>query len=263
MTTLERFDRRDNVPAFNKHVRTVFRPHNFTVCGGTKIIQRTSMYKEAVLNATGVFVVSRPSTAARTRHGGERPREILGFLVYTVKPKSSELYIDLVCGAGHGKRLIQESIDLAKAEGLSYVTLSAVAYIVNYYRKLGFINSRTCHEDPAVTKKAATVADKKFRNYGEAVKDKAFTSFLNLLSHHHLTKDPNCKTVPQCDDLGYDMVYCIGGPRTPKQKTPVKPNTPALKRKPSAKSKRESPAVGLRRSERIAALLRKLNKILL
>jgi hypothetical protein len=96
-------------------------------------------------------------------------------------------YIELICSMadgvkGRGQALIHEVVRQATAQGLRYLTLSALPYVIMYYYQLGFrlTLDTTGVEDPELSVLAAELraAKKVFRTQREAFEDEAFVHFL-------------------------------------------------------------------------------------
>ena len=112
---------------------------------------------------------------------------------------------------GYGRVMIELLQQLASTFGVSYITLFALAHVINFYRKLGFINGRGCQEKelPEVTEAANRTKDLKFATTLEAIENTDFNDFLTLLVKHQLTKYPNCKDLWKCQKDGFVMTWCV------------------------------------------------------
>ena len=82
------------------------------------------------------LVYTRISESSRTRRGAVNPA---GFLVATPGKTPDDLYIDVVCGAGHGKALVKEALRFARARGYRTASLSALPHVVDFYPQFRFM----------------------------------------------------------------------------------------------------------------------------
>src|SRR5205085_9019378 len=108
---------------------------------GGRLIGRTGMlpeYRRRYLSVVGIAFISWPY------HGDQR-----------------EAYINLVCARpGYGRAMMTTITQTLTAFpfGVQFVTLSAMANVILFYRKLGFVNThRACVEDDDIAEAAKGV----------------------------------------------------------------------------------------------------------
>jgi GNAT superfamily N-acetyltransferase len=109
--------------------------------------------------------------------------------------RSDSLYVEVICGKGWGRVLMNEIEELAAKWNLKYVTLSALTEPIPVYRKWGFVFGKTCSEDQDIFK----TIDK------SGLSDKLY----RLLIKKGFTAEQNCKSKPKCDENGYTMTKCV------------------------------------------------------
>jgi len=79
---------------------------------------------------------TRISESTRTRRGAVNPA---GFLVARTGATSDDLYIEVVCGPGHGRALVKEALRFARARGYRTASLSALPHVVEFYPQFRFL----------------------------------------------------------------------------------------------------------------------------
>lgn len=127
-------------------------------------------------------------------------------------------YIDLVCTAPGKARAGQQIIDVAydyatRVKDLDGLSLSALAGVVGFYRKLGFLHRDTCapeREDvkEAFEEKLLPLMCRHGRTVGEYIRHEKYEDFLEKLMEHRLTSDRMCRSVDECNEEGYLMTKC-------------------------------------------------------
>lgn len=206
------------------------------------MISRTWVEEDALRSASHVLLMF---TQGRTRSA--RP-VLKGFVI--AQSRRGSLYIDLVCAKGGGSAAIREVERYAKEIGRSRVSLSALPYVVNFYRKLGYRNAHTnapgCKESPVVAAAAKKVSGKTFTDPYAPGDYAPFRNFMRVLSTHGLAVDPTCGGADDmsCYVHGYRMVKCITMPTT----EDARKSTP--KRKTARKSTSKRGSAVARRSTR-------------
>lgn len=112
----------------------------------------------------------------------------VGFVLGRYLPDSNSYYIDLICGYASeiqlrqvglprlpiGKILLKQAEDQARALGFTKMKLSALAYVINYYRRYGYrhLKGGEHEESPEVAAAAEKLA--KYRFASDADFDRAF-----------------------------------------------------------------------------------------
>lgn len=112
----------------------------------------------------------------------------VGFVLGRYLPDSNSYYIDLICGYASdiqlgrvgppklpiGKILLKQAEDQARALGFTKMKLSALSYVINYYRRYGYrhLHEGEHEESPKVAAAAQELA--KFRFGSDADFDRAF-----------------------------------------------------------------------------------------
>ena len=122
------------------------------------------------------------------------------------------VYIEVICAQkGYGRYLIARIIQYATDAGYTHLSLSALSYVINYYRKFGFRLSSelNCVESEEIERAANAVANLQFANDSETVSNSEFLKFLQLLVDSHHTADKDCDDVESCNINGYPMTLCL------------------------------------------------------
>lgn len=130
-----------------------------------------------------------------------RKNKMVGFASIWIE--RNYLYLNLICTLkGSGARLLNEIEDLAKKTlRKKYIKLSAVPYVVNYYRRLGYKHSNYCPISTAIKKieeKAIKVAHLKFESDSDARKHPDFKDFMNFLQKNKMGNQINGFTMVKC-----------------------------------------------------------------
>ncbi|MEK6884952.1 MAG: GNAT family N-acetyltransferase, partial [Nanoarchaeota archaeon] len=108
-----------------------------------------------------------------------QPSQLQGFVLIQIKRK--ELFIDVICAKGIGKVLIEETIKYAYSKKKKLITLHALPYVINYYRKLGFKLNRPgkCGDEKHIEEDyPKEIRDLKFKNQVEALHNEEFVKAL-------------------------------------------------------------------------------------
>lgn len=144
------------------------------------------------------------------------------------------VYIDVICTmSGYGTSLIHTIIDYATVNNYAHVNLSALAYVINYYRRLGFRLSedQTCMEPEDVATLADRVSNLRFRTSTEALENPDYVTFLQSLVDNHIVHDKACTSVEECSQTGYSMTFCTNTTNIPlnfNTTTLLSPSAPPL-----------------------------------
>lgn len=125
----------------------------------------------------------------------------VGFVLGRYLPDSNSYYIDLICGYTSdiqlqrvglpklpiGKILLKQAEDQAQALGFTKMKLSALSYVINYYRRYGYrhLQEGEHEESPEVEVAAQELA--KFRFGSDADFDRAFIVGYAELATNELT----------------------------------------------------------------------------
>jgi len=112
----------------------------------------------------------------------------VGFVLGRYLPDSNSYYIDLICGYTSdiqlrrvglpklpiGKILLQQAEDQARALGFTKMKLSALSYVINYYRRYGYRHLKEGESVESAEVAAAAEELAKFRFRSDADFDRAF-----------------------------------------------------------------------------------------
>ena len=118
-----------------------------------------------------------------------------------------------------GANLMAKLIEMSQRKHKHAILLDSIVESIGFYRKLGFINSRGCKEDPEVTTEANKI---------DWTRDMPYSTiypFLTTLIRRQLVSTP-CVSYETCADNGYSMILCIDN----KYKEPPPPPSFDLKR---------------------------------
>lgn len=91
---------------------------------------------DALFSCDHIFMMysGRPSSSRKENRTRGRLR---GFAL--VQEKDSSMYLDVLCGSGNTKTIVQKIEDFARESGKPYVELFSLAHVIGYYLYLGFI----------------------------------------------------------------------------------------------------------------------------
>lgn len=148
---------------------------------------------------------SKGSTRAK-----QTPTTVLGFMLLTELDKNT-IEVSLICvgnqfrseakedASGLSKRLFESAYDLCKRENYNVLQLSALPYVINYYRKMGFrhILQPKCNgkdrEPTKIKHLAEYFAQKKFKSdfdiHMRILVDKAIQLNIELANNKKTIKD--------------------------------------------------------------------------
>jgi hypothetical protein len=132
---------------------------------------------------------------------------VVGFA--NIRIMQNSLYIDVLCGSGGGRTLVKAIIELAIEMDKKYVQLNALPQVINFYRKMGFMHTRSCKEKDHIQKLSAKFKTLLFRKMDHAITHRAFKTLLSALIKDGLTSEKGCKTIPNCSVEGYTMTKCV------------------------------------------------------
>lgn len=128
-------------------------------------------------------------------------------------------YIELFCAVEkQGGRLMDHVIQTAKKRGIQYITLSALPYVVNYYRnKYGFrltLSDNKCQETDAMKRVADRHSKMMFDSVASALQSREFKPVLKQASAEGLAMKKNvdehsCSSIQSCAEDGLFMVLCL------------------------------------------------------
>ena len=161
--------------------------------------------------------------------------KILGFALITDKNPRT-YYIDLICGSGIAKDIIDKLQEIAKKEKRNMITLSAIPEaMVTYYRKYGFVFAESACVQQRNVENLAETTKHKIESLLEKIKDtklnmrgkKMLTlriqylvdNLARLLSKKQIVHMKGCKhslnmtknnvNTNNCNHYGYEMTKCI------------------------------------------------------
>jgi hypothetical protein len=159
--------------------------------------------------------------------------------------KKDGLYLDAICGQGYGSKLIDIIEQYSKLKKFKFIKLSALSYVINYYRNKGYRHRKKCSMKEGQASREERIpilADlnrkKKFKNDEDVIeweededenvikssiqeKDPEFIYLLKLLSSRgysvncdEVGKYPSStRTYPllknKCLDEGFTMIKCL------------------------------------------------------
>lgn len=131
-----------------------------------------------------------------------------GFALMIKKP--DHLYLDVICAKpGVGKSIIDEVSKQVVMHKKKYLVLSAVTYVINYYKKMGFFHGkRKCSTSENMKNLEEKTRRLKFKTDDNALKNKDFKKLLLVLVKKKMTSE-KCKTVPKCAEYGFVMTKCF------------------------------------------------------
>jgi len=117
-----------------------------------------------------------------------KSRVPVGFVLGRYLPDSNSYYINLICGYTSdiqlrrvglpklpiGKILLQQAEDQARALGFTKMKLSALSYVINYYRRYGYRHMHEGEQEESAEVVAAAQELAKYRFMSDADFDRAF-----------------------------------------------------------------------------------------
>jgi len=126
----------------------------------------------------------------------------VGFVLGRYLPDSNSYYIDLICGYTSeiqlrrvglsklpiGKILLKQAEDQARAQGFTKMKLSALSYVINYYRRYGYRHLHEGEHEESEEVAAAAQELAKFRFASDADFDRAFIVGYAVLTNKELAK---------------------------------------------------------------------------
>jgi GNAT superfamily N-acetyltransferase len=215
------------------------------------------VFRKECIDEADTFLVAfytKPSRPTRGHSAGVL-RQYMGIVVLKEYPAEGRLYIELICSSsscpGLGRQLMKRTEQYAKRfrnPRYTHLQLSSLAYVINFYRKLGFRHSLRADaaEDPKITtiiddgsrrkrrnnthcqqgsvkpseiNSAASnnssstnnfnLTSLKFRTDDEAKDHPQFAQLLKLLVKFKLTKDKTVHTVADANVEGYIMTKSL------------------------------------------------------
>lgn len=186
-------------PQFNK-ISTKIISHATKLCllNDTLAVSNDYIKNFALNSADGLIVHYR--TRGMT--------DFNGFLIFKIM--KDYLYIDVICAKGSGTALLNECYSFAKKLNKPQVRLSALAHVINLYRKQGFIHSEgSCNMSNDVKSLSEALAHKRFKTTQNAIEDGEFKKLLQMLIKKKLTSTKKCKNIQDCSMNGYSMTKCL------------------------------------------------------
>lgn len=153
-----------------------------------------------------LFVALDIETKTRSKKG---LITLYGFVL--IQELNDELYIDVICSKGYGKKLLQHVDELANYLNKKYITLNALPQVINFYKKLGFVHAeKQCyHKTKIIENMSNHLKNKKFKSHNNSVIDKEFKFLLKVLMHEKLTGNKSCKSLKECSLDGFKMTKCV------------------------------------------------------
>ena len=129
---------------------------------------------------------------------------------HVLQPNDVVLYMDMLCSsiAGLGSKLLNIVEDYAKQNYYTKLQLSALPYVINYYRKFGFMFSHKQEEFPAITKmylRYPQLSTLKFTSDEEAKTDKLFTKLMEKLKDNGFAHDLGSSNLEEASEDGFVM----------------------------------------------------------
>ena len=122
----------------------------YKLCSG--VVNKQYIQKTGVRAATHILTVEKPSVKTRSKAAS---RNLGGFAL--LRKHNNYIYIDVICGRGHGKDIISYIELLAKAWKLRFIVLSALPPPIPTYRKWGFIfGEKVCNEDNTIANRPSS-----------------------------------------------------------------------------------------------------------
>jgi len=176
---------------------------NTTLCRG--FVNKNYIKNTAVSEADFLIVSYDMKNPTRSR----APLVNLnGFALMNKKP--DHLYLDVICAKpGVGKSIIDEVSKQVIMHKKKYLVLSAVTYVINYYKRMGFFHGkRKCSTNDNMKNLEDETRHLKFSNDNNAMKNKKFKKLLLTLVKKKMTAG-TCRTVPQCVEYGFVMTKCF------------------------------------------------------
>ncbi len=219
-----------------------------TLCKG--LVTSTYIQGESFDNANIIIIGFVPKEIIRRK----TVEGVGGFILANEISHPGFLYIDVVCSnyPKLGETLIQIIEKLAQQKKLHGVSLSSLAHVIGYYRRLGYYNRTDCFpEDREVTMKfeenVKPLIEKHKQNIVDHILEPPYREFLQFLINRDLAKDKMCKksknAISECNIHGYTMTKCFSEKKqlkgtTPSQSKRVSSLKSGLSTTPKNKSKR-------------------------
>ena len=207
---------------------------------------RESFRRESIDEADTFLVAYylKPSRTTRHHLGGYN-RHYVGVVNLKEDPIEQRIYVDLICASkevpGLGTQLMQQVEQYAKRfrnKKFTHLQLSSLAYVINFYRKLGFQNTMSAdgieskeiatkfqqlvrsmqqntHNNSKTTKRA--LESIRFDDDDAAQAHPQFRQLLNLLIKDGLMKNKTGCNVDQCNVDGYIMTKALQSATSKKQ----------------------------------------------
>lgn len=174
-----------------------------TLCRG--FVDKHYIRNSAVANADFLIVSYNIKNPTRSKAPFVN---LNGFALMNKKP--DHLYLDVICAKpGVGKGIIDEVSKQVIMHKKKYLVLSAVTYVINYYKKLGFFHGkRKCSTSNNMKNVEERTRHLKFKDDDNALKNKDFRKLLLVLVKKKMTTE-KCKTVPKCAEYGFVMTKCF------------------------------------------------------
>ena len=207
---------------------------------------RESFRRESIDESDNFLVAYylKPSRTTRHHLGGYN-RHYVGVVNLKEYPNQQCLYIDLICASkdipGLGTQLMQQVEQYARRfrnQKFTHLQLSSLAYVINFYRKLGFQNTMstdgiesqeismkfqqlvrtTMHNNINNSKtNKRTLESIRFDEDDAAKAHPQFRQLLNLLINEGLMKNKTGCNVDQCNVDGYIMTKAVQSVTSKKQ----------------------------------------------
>lgn len=127
-----------------------------------------------------------------------------------IRKKKDHMYLDVVCAKpGIGKQILDAAAELTKTNKMKYLILSAMPYIINYYRKMGFVyGKKECKLNDDLKTLNENLKHKRFKNMNGAITNEEYKKLLLVLVQKKMT-GKYCRAVGECSQVGFAMTKCV------------------------------------------------------
>ena len=127
-----------------------------------------------------------------------------------IRKRKDHMYLDVICAKpGIGKQILDSAADLTKKNDRKYLILSAMPYVINYYRKMGFFyGKKKCKLNDDLKTLNENLKHKKFKNMNGAISNEEYKQLLLVLIQKKMT-GKYCRSVGECSNVGFAMTKCV------------------------------------------------------
>jgi len=119
-----------------------------------------------------------------------------GFALAQEDASQHHVHLQLLCARNAGIQLLTCLTRVAKQRGHTHISLHALPYVINYYRRFGFrhtLEHNKEEEEKDVEELAKHVSSLRFESSAQARKDPLFSKLLTLLEQKQLVGNPSLR----------------------------------------------------------------------